>query len=189
MKKEASQIRQDGSNILPKSSKLGPKIHQVGAQNPPKSVPEALLDGSGRHLGPSWLQEPRRTRKSTNNSPKMVPTWKPKSAKNRFKGDLKCDQFCDGFGNDFLERLVAKLGPTWEPKPSQNGAKLGPKSKQEGIQSNLKQKYKKCQKCNTYHTFGGSEPPSWSYVGAMLGLCWGYAGLCGAMLGACWAKM
>ena len=42
---------------------------------------------------------------------------------------------------------------------------------------------KKCQKCNTYHTFGGLELPSWSYVGAMLGLCWGYVGLCWAMLG------
>ena len=62
----------------------------------------------------------------------MTPAWKPKPTKNRFKGDLKCDQFFDGFGNDFLERLVAKLGPTWEPKPSQNGAKLDPKSKQVG---------------------------------------------------------
>ena len=27
---------------------------------------------------------------------------------------------------------MAKLGPNWEPKPSQNGAKLDPKSKQVG---------------------------------------------------------
>ena len=87
----ASKIRQDGSKIQPKSSKLGPKIHQVGAQNHPKSVPEALLDGCGRHVGPRWLQEPRRARKSTENVPKMVPTWRPKSTKNQFKSDLKCD--------------------------------------------------------------------------------------------------
>ena len=87
----ASKIRQDGSKIQPKSSKLGPKIHQVGAQNHPKSVPEALLDGCGRHVGPRWLQEPRRAPKSTENVPKMVPTWRPKSTKNQFKSDLKCD--------------------------------------------------------------------------------------------------
>ena len=51
-----------------------------------------------------------------------------------------------------------QVGPSWLQVVSQVG--------------NLKQKYKKYQKCNTYHTFGGSEPPSWSYVGAMLGLCW-----------------
>ena len=62
----------------------------------------------------------------------MVPTWRPKSTKNQFKSDLKCDEFFAGFGNEFLERLVAKLGPNWEPKPSQNGAKLDPKSKQVG---------------------------------------------------------
>ena len=62
----------------------------------------------------------------------MVPISRPKSTKNRFKGDLKCDQFFDGFGNDFLEHLVAKLGPTWEPKPSENEAKLDPKSKPVG---------------------------------------------------------
>ena len=58
----------------------------------------------------------------------MDPTWRHKSTKSRVKGDQKCDQFYDGFGNDFLERLVAKLGPTWEAKPSQNRAKLDPKS-------------------------------------------------------------
>ena len=101
VKKEASKIRQDGSKIQPKSSKLGPKIHQVGAQNHPKSVPEALLDGSGRHLGPSWLQEPRRTRKSTKNLPNMGPTWKPKSTKNRFKGDLNVISFLMVLGMTF----------------------------------------------------------------------------------------
>ena len=38
-------------------------------------------------------------------------------------------------------------------------------------------KFKKCKKFNTYHTFGGLELPSWSYVGAMLlGLCWAMLG-------------
>ena len=57
-----------------------------------------------------------------------------------------------------LSQVVAKMEPSW----LQN-------AKQEGIKSNLMQKYPKCQKCNTYHTFEGSELPSWSYVGAMLG--------------------
>ena len=48
-----------------KSTKLGPKVHQVGFQNPPswapkprKISPGRSLEGSWGHLGPSWPPRP-----------------------------------------------------------------------------------------------------------------------------------
>ena len=46
---------------LPKPTKLGPKIHQIGVQNPsswgPKTIKIDLGRGLGEVLGPSWPQE------------------------------------------------------------------------------------------------------------------------------------
>ena len=46
---------------LPKPTKLGPKIHQIGVQNPsswgPKTIKINLGRGLGEDLGPSWPQE------------------------------------------------------------------------------------------------------------------------------------
>ena len=46
---------------LPKPTKLGPKIHQIGVQNPsswgPKTIKISLGRGLGEVLGPSWPQE------------------------------------------------------------------------------------------------------------------------------------
>ena len=47
-----TKISQVRSKIQPTSTKLGPKIHQVGSQKPPKSVLEGLLERSWAHLGP-----------------------------------------------------------------------------------------------------------------------------------------
>ena len=109
-RRTASKMRQDGCKIQPKSSKLGTKIHQVGNPNPPKSVLEALLDGSGCQVGPRWIQEPRRSRKSTKHGANLEAKIHQKSSQKRTK--MRSVFFRDQF--------VAKLGSTWEPKPSQN---------------------------------------------------------------------
>ena len=57
----------------------------------------------------------------------------PKSNKIRSWGDPKGDHFLCRFLDRFLKRFGANLAPTWLPKPSQNGAKLVPKSMQVGV--------------------------------------------------------
>ena len=48
-------------------------------------------------------------------------------------GDPKGDHFFVYFLDRFWTQLGANLASTWEPKPSQNGAKLEPKSIQIGV--------------------------------------------------------
>ena len=63
--------------------KIPPKIKKVGVRNGLKSVPGALWEGSGGHLGPKMT--PRRPQERKNNPktnvlrPKMAPIFEPKS--------------------------------------------------------------------------------------------------------------
>ena len=68
-----------GSKVHPKSTKLEPKIFQVGSRNHSKSVPRGLVR-SWEALGPSWLQvgEEGITYSKSIQNPS---SWKPKSIK------------------------------------------------------------------------------------------------------------
>ena len=65
-------------------------------------------------LGPSWA--------------KLGPNWGQVGAKLGQVGGPKSDHFCAYFLDRFWTQLGANLASTWEPKPSENGAKLEPKS-------------------------------------------------------------
>ena len=109
----------------PKSTKLGPKIVQNRCRRRSWTAVGAML-----------AQDGSRSQEEPQNPPKMYPKWSQLGGQNPPKIVSKAIKnvisFFNGFVNQFLQRLVAKLGPNWEPKPSQNGAKLDPKSKQVG---------------------------------------------------------
>ena len=140
-----TKISQVRSKIQPTSTKLGPKIHQVGSQNPPKSVLEGLLERSWAHLGPKMATRAKMLQNVKIGYAFWVPSWRPKSMKSRSKSVSKFDILFDHFLDRFLERFGANLVPTWLPKPSQNGAKLAPKAIQEAIKRNHKNIKKKKQ--------------------------------------------
>ena len=93
----------------------------------------ASWEGLGGVLASRWLQEPKILQKSNVGFPYWGPSWGPKSIKIGLKSDPKSDHFFDRFLDRVLERLAANLAPSWTPKPSQNGAKLAPKSMQVGV--------------------------------------------------------
>merc|ERR1712110_302791 len=95
------------------SCKLGPKIHQVGLQNPPSWAPKSrkilqvefqnpsswapksrkislgrTLEGSWGHPGPSWHPRPAQDQnippKPISGGPLGHPFWRPKSSQNQF---------------------------------------------------------------------------------------------------------
>ena len=143
---------------IPKSTKWSSEIHpesfKMGAKIGPKKPlgaalggskgllggilggPRDLLEGSwgvsGGFMGfirqpscrgvncprPFWSQE----------TPLDPPRMEPKLIKIGFKSHPKGDHFFDRSLDRLLERFGANLAPP--PKPSQNGAKLGPKSVQ-----------------------------------------------------------
>ena len=92
-----------------------------------------LLGGLGGVLAPRWPQEPKMFQNPNVAFPYWGPCWDPKSIKIGPKSDPKSDHFFDHFLDRLLERFGANLAPTWLPKPSQNGAKLAPKSMQVGL--------------------------------------------------------
>ena len=89
--------------------------------------------GLGGVLAPRWPQEPKMLQNPNVGFPYWGPCWGPKSIKIGPKSDLKSYYFFDNFLDRLLERFGANLAPTWLPKPSQNGAKLAPKSMQVGL--------------------------------------------------------
>ena len=128
----------------------GPSWPQDGPKRPPNldfSILGALfcvlaalgelLGGSWGHFGPKmaprWPQEAPKPRKINSGPPSWEASWRPKSIKNPSRGHRNGDRFFDHFGDRLLKRFGANLAPTWLPKPSQNGAKLGPKSMQVGV--------------------------------------------------------
>ena len=137
-----TKISQVRSKIQPTSTKLGPKIHQVGSQNPPKSVLEGLLERSWAHLGPKMATRAKMLQNVKIGYAFWVPSWRPKSMKSRSKSVSKFDIFFEHFLDRFLERFGANLGPTWLSKPSQNAAKLASNA----IQKAIKQNHKNLQK-------------------------------------------
>ena len=71
------------------------------------------LEGSWGVLEPSWrAQEPKKHRKMISWAPSWDLSWSPKSIKIGPKSDSKCDHFLDGFGESFLKRFGANLGPS-----------------------------------------------------------------------------
>ena len=129
---------------MSKIADVGSKSYQVGAQNPLKSVPRGLLEGSwgsqeaswrglGGILGPRGPQDRKMLQNLNSGFPSWGPSWGPKSTKNRSWGDTKGDHFLYRFLDRFLEPIGANLATFWPPKPSQNEAKLAPKSIQVGV--------------------------------------------------------
>ena len=137
-----------------KPTKLDPKIHQVGVQNPPKSVLGGLLEGSWGHLGAildaRWPQERKPPPKVNNSYASWGPSWRPKSTKTRSQDDPRCDHFFDQLVGRFLKPLGINLRPTWLPKPLQNGAKLGTKSIKPGDTSSNCRGHENIEKTNGF---------------------------------------
>ena len=116
-----------------KSSKLGPKILQVGSPNHLKSIPGGLLERSWGHVGPKMAPRAKTSRKVKVLSPSWGPIWSPKSSKIDPKSDPKCDHFLIDLKIDFGSDLVPFWSQLGLPKPSQNEAKLALKSIQVGV--------------------------------------------------------
>jgi len=93
-------------------------------------------------LAPRWLKTTTRAPKAISSDPLGRRSWRPKSSKNQFRSDAKCDHFFDDFLDQLLKRFGANLVPTWLPKTSKNGAKLASKA----IQKAIKQNHKNLQK-------------------------------------------
>ena len=133
---------------MSKIADVGSKSYQVGAQNPLKSVPRGLLEGSWEGLegsweglwailAPRWLQDGSKSEKVAERTP-SGPPWTPQvGGQNRSKSVPRAIQkviiLFDHFLDRLLKRFGANLAPTWLPKSSQNGAKLVPKSMQVGV--------------------------------------------------------
>ena len=93
----------------------------------------APLGGVLGVLASRWLQELKTLQNLNVGFPFWGPCWGPKSIKIGLKSDPKSDHFFDCFLDRLVERFGANLAPSWTPKPSQNGAKLAPKSSQVGV--------------------------------------------------------
>ena len=70
---------------VPKSTKLGFKIHQVGSQNPPRWVTKSRkislgrgLEGSWGHLSPKTRPRPKKDLQSKSFAPPRPPILEPK---------------------------------------------------------------------------------------------------------------
>ena len=92
-----------------------------------------LLGGSWGHLGPKRPPRGKKKPKSESFDPLLGAILGPKIEKNRSQERSKRCSFFDHFLDRVLKRFCANLAPTWRPKPSQNGAKLAPKSMQVGV--------------------------------------------------------
>ena len=124
-----------------KSTKLGPKIHQVGLQNPPSWAPKSrkislgrTLEGSWGHPGPSWPPRPAQDQnippKPISGAPLGHPFWRPKISQNQFfkvprgvhflikmKG-LGCQEGAQKFVLEVFFGLGRVLGLRWPQDPS-----------------------------------------------------------------------
>ena len=106
----------------------------------PKSVLEAVLGASwgflgclGAILAPRWPQEPKKWKSGDSSYASWGASWEPKSTQNRSGGLPKSDHFFDCLWGRVLLPLGPNLAPTWPPKPSQNRAKLAPRSIKKSI--------------------------------------------------------
>ena len=116
-----------------KSTKLELKIVKNCSQEASWRGLGGSCGGLGGLLGPRGHQDRKMLPNRKVGFPDWGPSWRPKSTKNRSWGDPKGDHFFDWLLDRFLERFGAILAPSWPPKPSQNGAKLAPKSTQVGV--------------------------------------------------------
>ena len=129
-RKASAKPPQNPPRWAPKSSpnprKWGSKSSRIG----PKRPLGELLGDLGPKMAPRGLQERKCTKNPNISTLLLGGKLEPKSTKNRSWGDPKGDHFLYRFLDRLLKRFGANLAPTWLPKPSQNGAKLGPKSMQ-----------------------------------------------------------
>ena len=105
----------------------------VGTKPRPKSPLGELLGGSWAPDGAKRLQDRKCTKNPNFSTLLFGGKLELKSTKNPSWGDPKGDHFLYRFLDRLLKRFGANLAPTWLPKPSQNGAKLVPKSMQVGV--------------------------------------------------------
>ena len=71
------------------------KIDEKSTNMAPKSVPEALLEGSGCHLGPKSQQDLNKSPKSQFAGPLLTPKLEAKLDPKRTKLGPNCTQVCD----------------------------------------------------------------------------------------------
>ena len=139
-----TKISQVRSKIQPTSTKLGPQIHQVGYQNPPKSVLEGLLERSWAHLGPK--RAPRA---------KMLQNPNVRTPYIGAKLEVKIDKKSIGALSKlifFLFLLIASwidLVPTWHQLGTQNPPKMEsswlPRAMKRATSQNAKITKKNCR--------------------------------------------
>ena len=127
-------------NEPPNQPKNHQKINQKSTKMAPKSVLEAVLGASwgflgclGAILAPRWPQEPKKWKSGDSSYASWGASWEPKSTQNRSGGLPKSDHFFDCLWGRVLLPLGPNLAPTWPPKPSQNRAKLAPRSIKKSI--------------------------------------------------------
>ena len=125
-----SKILEKVSPRRPQSTTLGPKIHQVGLQNPPSWGPKSRKISLGRSLESSWghLGRKRHTRSTKTPTRDRLrpqrdrlrppqdrlrpPFWGPKSILKAFKRS----SFWWSFFNLSFEAIWTQLGPILAPK-------------------------------------------------------------------------
>ena len=127
---------QNRSKIILVGVQNRPKIIQVGSkitQNRSQEASWRGLGGSWGHLGSKMAPRSKKPPKINFWGPLLGGMLGPKISKNRSQERSTRWWFFHGFWDRLLEPFCSNLAPTWLPKPSQNGAKLVPKSIQVGM--------------------------------------------------------
>ena len=131
---------QGDRQTIQKPTKLGYKSNQKSNKMDAKMVQNRSQEASWRGLGGSWghlgsKMAPRSKKPPKINfwGPLLGGMLGPKISKNRSQERSRRWWFFHRFLDRLLEPFCSNLAPTWLPKPSQNGAKLVPKSMQVGV--------------------------------------------------------
>ena len=127
---------QTNQKTTKKQPKNQPKINQNGSKISLAGCLGrllGLLGSSWAHLGAKKPQEPKTHQHYHLWPPPGEPSWDQKFIKNWSGGLPKSDHFFDCLWGRVLLPLGPNLAPTWPPKPSQNRAKLAPRSIKKSI--------------------------------------------------------
>ena len=109
-----------------------PRVGDRKRPNIDLGVSWGFLGALGPILAPRRPQEPK-THQHYHLSTPGEPSWDQKFIKYWSGGLPKSDHFFDCLWGRVLLPLGPNLAPTWPPKPSQNGAKLAPRSIKKSI--------------------------------------------------------
>ena len=120
---------QNGSKMAPKCVQNGSKMSLGGCLGASWGV----LEASWSHLGAKRAPRAKNAPKTKDRFPVLGGKLGAKIHQNSPLRPSERRSIFWSFLNGLLERFGANLAPTWLPKPSQNGAKLVPKSIQVGM--------------------------------------------------------